>query len=455
MRKIIVALCLLSVFIFVSLTHASAPKTNINNHDHINTRLFIVLANNETNITNASIMPLVKIELKNGTILNLTTIDDMLYLFYNGSLDVGSVENINMTTIDEYIAYLNASKSGESINVTYYFSYKLFYSKLESKIEKYNGSIVPVDADDFINNSHGAKYTKAIIGIVHNINTTSPIDGVSNILELDYDLFIFVYVNCSDIDIMNLEADIQSVIGENNQSILPVIIDISNSYNFTNVNSSLSNAVYIHDNQTYIYNASEPSTYLEFTTSNNSKIPLVIIIDRNGIIWWKNYGFEGIPELELYVDMYLNESLRSLPVYPILDVIPDEPTVNKTCSIYVVLGFGFGNITSLKLYYELLDEENETITYSSEPVEVSLDTLSYELSKINSSARWLVVNATVWSEFGVYKSKRYIYKIYVPKKPEMEIPSWVWKLVASIIIVVIVISLGIRLYRKYFRASKK
>jgi len=411
---------------------------------------------NATNVTNVSIMPFGRIILKNGTYINVSTMDELFYLIYNGSINVEDIEQVNVSTISDYLEYMDSimANESESINLTYYPLHRVFLSRLEKKLENYSGLIVPVNAEDYIYDEYGSKYPKSFYGVIPCLNISNG-DGDINVLDEGYRLYLIVYANLSYMnDVLGIEEMLNSIIEIDAESIFSLIVDISNTYNNSNEQEN-TNIMIVNDNVTYIYNRSSNGTLYEFTTINNTFLPLVVIIDDQGVIWWKHYGLENLDELKIYVSMYLKEGFLSIPKYPVLDIIPDEPQVNKTCDVYVILGYGFGNISEIKLYYELRDENNDTITYCAEPIDVPTDKFMCELPKINSTARWLVLNATVRSEFGDYKSKMYIYKIIVPKKKEKEIPEWVWKLVATIIIVVIGISLCIRLYRRYVKLPKK
>ncbi len=408
-----------------------------------------VRADNTTeNITNITAYPLVRMMLSDNSTLNFTSIDSLLYAIYNGSININEIVQINMTTIDQYTKYLNESTENETqeYNITYYPAYRLFFSRLLKPIANYSGEIVPVDTEAFIYNRYGEKYPRnPLYGYIGCFNVTYG-EEEENILENDYDIFVLVYINITGADVVrDVEGALKQLKSAVSGNVLPIIIDTSNSFDYTNYSKEIDDLIIIHDNQTLISNSTN-GTYMEFTTEPIPAIPLVIILDGTGLIWWKSFGLENIDELSTYINMYIDDRERSLPLYPILDVYPREPKANETCTIFIVLGDGFGEILEATLYYETLDSNNETINRKT--VDVSTDTLSYTVH-LDSSARWIVLNATITSEFGKVKSDRFIYKVQYEKKKKV-IPSWFWSLLATVIVVVILGAVAIKIYRKYF-----
>ncbi|MEX0568301.1 MAG: hypothetical protein Q6363_003960 [Candidatus Njordarchaeota archaeon] len=404
---------------------------------------------------NVSEVPIVKVVLSNGSCLNFSSVDDVLYMVYNGTVSISDIQQINMSDIDSYLGYIDAIKNNESANLTYIPSRKMFFSKLESSINEYNGSIVPVSEIDYVYDKYGPKFSRHILYgsitkfEVYDFGNNRTLDILS---DLDYDLYIVAYFNGSDnYTVQNALENINVIIG-NNSNVAVVFVDVSNSANITEYNTT-SNILFTYDNKTRIDNGTFTGTFVEFITKDNFSLslPLIIVMDENGWIWWKDFGFDSASELSKYVSMYIEKGMQSMPVYPILDIAPIKPHADEPCDVYVIIGQGFGEILDIKLSYEILNANNETIKRSSTPLDVDLSTLSCEIEKLDKDARWLTINASIVSEFGEYKSDKYVFRVEYSKPPEKTIPEIFWQILFVVSVLIVVIVVGTKLYRKYFK----
>lgn len=402
---------------------------------------------------NVSEIAIAKVILNNGSCLNFSSVDDVLYMIYNGTLSLDDIKQLNMTTIDEYMNYIDALNNGnKSINITYIASRKLFFSEVEGHLEKYNGTIVPVSEDDYLYYKHGVRFPRNLLyGSVDKFEIYDFRNNETlNIFSLNYNLFILVYINGSDnYTVQSVLENINAII-RNHSDVSTILIDISNSMNISEYNLT-ENIILTYDNKTTMNNITSNGTLTEFIVGRNfsNNLPLVIILDHDGWIWWKDIGFTSIPELSLYISMYLEDGVQSLPVYPILDIAPIKPHAGESCDVYIIVGQGFGDILSVKLFYEIRDAENKTITRSSQPVSVDLSTLSYRI-ELDENARWLILNATVISEFGEYSSQKYVFKVEYTERPPKKIPEIVWQILFAVIVVISVIIVSLKIYRKYY-----
>ena len=94
-----------------------------------------IATDNETNnvtanVSNVTFYPLMEMVLNDNSTLNFTSIDGALYNIYNGSVDIREVKQINMTTIDQYIDYLNATIRNESLELNLTFIHHASFSFL-------------------------------------------------------------------------------------------------------------------------------------------------------------------------------------------------------------------------------------------------------------------------------------------------------------------------------------
>ena len=400
----------------------------------------------ETQDPDASSVPIIMVSLRNGSRLNFTTVDDALRTIY-GILGPENVSSINATTWDEYLLVLN----GSSKNLTYYPATRLFFSKLTKQPKNYTGRIIPVRASDYLYDYYGSKYPRTLYGLVGTLSIREGIGNNTttlNVLDMSYDFYMLLYANCSDnLTIRGIEAAL-SILSKYNDSLLPIIVDTSNMVNASEINISW--GLIVRDNDTLINGRN--STFRWFVMDENFSVfvPLVIVLDSKGRIWWKNFGLANIEELGVYMEMYMDSGVRSLPVYPILDVVPRKPQAGLPCRVYIIVGYGFGNITSVLLSYRILNKNNDTIRYSPEPIEVPKDTLTYEISTLENESRWLVLNATIVSEYGIFRTPPHAYRVEYKKPPGRVIPLWVKRLAVIGVLMLVFLVVAIRIYRKYF-----
>jgi len=405
--------------------------------------------------------PIVIIELKNGTLLNFSSIDSALIQIYSGNISMGDVKEINVTVFQQYIDYLDNRTESPS----YIPALKVFYEKISPELrgeyKNYSGQIIPVSDGDYILNTYGENYPRIpLYGVLPYLNVTlknanSNATEERNILEEEADIFMLIYARIELNETLDLLVNYtQKIMQTSGENLYVVIVDVSNSFNISayTYNKTLPDTIIVWDNQTKTI-MSPNGSFNTFVVNGTYDIPLIVILDRNGVIWFKTLGLFDIDQLSTYINMYIREGIRSLPVYPILAVVPKDPFAGKPCKIYILLGLGFGNITEAKLSYELLDANNKTIYRTSKPVEVSPDTLTYTIERLDNRTRWLVLNATVISEYGVSASGIFIYKVQYERKKEENPLEKLLPIIYSIIALIVILGVSIKIYRKYFKSS--
>ncbi len=453
MRGTLVFPILLLTLIFVGLIHPF--QTRSLNGFRIDKEIIVFAEDEASNVTK---LPMIIIELENGSLVNFSSVDEALIQIYGGKLVLDAIKNVNISLFEEYGAYIK----NETESISYVPALKVFYQKLSPELlkeyENYTGQIVPVSEGDYIFNRYGDNYPRiALYGKIpyFNItvlNTTSNTTEEQNILKAGPEIFLLIYARIETNETLNVILNYTRSITERFEGeVYALVIDITNSFNISSysLEETFPNGLIMWDNYTETI-VGMNGTFEAFTINCTYDIPLIVILDSDGLIWFKTLGLFDADQLATYISMYINKGAESLPLYPILAVVPKDPYAGKSCKVYIIVGFGFGNITEAKLSYSLLDANNKTIYRTSKPISVSPDTLTYTIESLDNRTRWITLNATIVTTYGVFRSEVFVYQVQYEEKKERGPIEEILPIVYAVIALIVILGISIKVYRKYF-----
>ncbi|MCR8472176.1 MAG: hypothetical protein QW819_01435 [Candidatus Korarchaeota archaeon] len=454
---------LLRTLILILLVLNAVPMIRINETIVVDSDKGVsILASNKTD--NVTRLPIAIISLENGSLINCSSVDEALRQIYSGIIPANAIRSVNISLFGNYYEYL----SNKSSSVEYTCALKVFFQKLTPELSKvysnYSGQIVPVSDKEYLNLVYGSYFPRiALYGRISyfNITTFDPSNNttlIRNILEgADSRIFLLIYARIEVDETLDIILNYaQSLIERFKSDIHTLVIDTTNSFNISKYLSNKTlpkNVSIVWDNQTIVLAGKNGSLEI-FTVNSTNAEPLIILLDSSGLVWFKTYGIVPSTELMIYISMYLEKGVFSLPIYPILAVVAKDPYAGKPCKVYVIPGTGFGNITEVKLSYALLDSENKTIYRTSKPISISPISLSYTIESLDNRTRWILVNATIFSTYGSYSSEIFAYRVMYKEEKEVSPIELVAPIIYAIISLVVIFGIALRVYRKYFKIKK-
>lgn len=400
-------------------------------------------------------LPIMRAWLDNGTVVNFSSVDEFLDLLYSGGINYDDIVNISVLTIDEYEEYLNENESIE--NITYHNAVSMFYVNMDEQPENYTGFVIPVNVSEYLYDSRVSRKLSRLLayGKIQSFTIKYFSNNETVMKEFigsEYDLIMALYMPVESEDVLNSTVEyLKSLVNESSGKIALVIINTEKNISVMQWNFSTYGDLYLIDDANSTLNDGTNGTYEVFMGINETIVlPLLVIFDDSGLIWYKYVGLPNVDELSVYVSMYLSGRSHSVSIYPILDIVAEEPMADKPCKIIIVVGEGFGEIINITLDYVVLNSVNKTL-YKAQNVVVSTETYSYVTQKLDKDAKYLLINATIYSKYGKFSTDTYVFTVKPVKEETPGFPEWVYEAIIWLIVLIIFAIVAGVLYKKYFK----
>jgi len=406
---------------------------------------------------NISEIALVKIFLKNGSILNYTTLDDAVEDFYeeviNGRLSTSDILNISVMRFQDYLAIL---QNNTSLNQTEYFpGYKLFFSILANS-DKYNysGSIVAVDGREFLYNTYGDRLTKCFMyGRLSDLKIID-VSGEEVAIQ-DDELVILSYINTNDTVLSKKVTSELNKTATINPDVKIIIIDVANRLNeSSSYVKNYKNLYFSNDFNTSI----KSNTTGSFNSFGFIVTPSYVYVKGDLYVVRKSMGYEQADLINQYINV-LARGDKGLFSYIINDVLANNLVEGEKANINVRIDDGFSNVT-LGINYVIINKNNETLDSGKiEKLVQKSGWVSFKIDLPNASYA-LILTISTYSDELSGSSIVVSFTIKEKEKKERE-PGLPWDLITGIILLlVLIIAIGSYAYRyttkeKYKKVRRK
>ncbi len=349
----------------------------------------------EEDSLNASNVSLVKIFLKNGSIINYTNVDDAIRDFYKAIISNGfslsDILNISVMRFQDYLAVL---QNETYLNQTTYVpAYRLFFSILTNpSTYNYTGTIIPVNGYEFLYNTYGGKLTKCFM--YGRLSSLRIIDVYGNEITMgDAKLALISYINATDTTLSSSVLDELNKTVAENSDIKVIVIDIANTLNKSAQYVQIYNKMYFAND----FNTSiESNVNGTFSSFGFIATPAYVYIKNDLYVVRKSIGYEKASLMNQYIRV-LTKSDNGLFSYIINDVSASNLVEGEKADIYIKVGDGFGNAT-LSVDYRILDENNNTLDSDTVNKEIQYNEwINFKIDLPNKS-RTLILSVSVYSD---------------------------------------------------------
>lgn len=455
MKKIASMLLILVIILSNSFYANSNMYAKVNKEKDNKERISIIVRQENQSIT--SEIALIKIFLKNGSVLNYTTLDDAVRDFYEGivsnRISASDILNVSLIYFRDYLAMLQNNMSLNQLE--YVPGYRFFFSILvNSGKYNYSGSIIAVNGQEFLYNTYGDKLTKCFMyGRLNNLKIID-VRG-EEVLVKDSDLVILSYINTNN-SILS-----EKVIRELNEtlSINPnikiIVIDIANKLNESSEYvKNYRNLYFSNDFNTSI----ETNTTGSFNSFGFVVTPSYVYIKGSLYVVRKAMGYEQADLITQYVSV-LSKGDRGLFSYIINNVIASNLIEGEKADISIRIDDGFSNVT-LHINYAILNKNNETLDTGeiNKPIQKS-GWVNFRVNLPNTSYI-LILSIATYSDVlpGSSIKTSFIIKEREEEKHRQEFP---WDLITGIfLLLVFIIMVGSYAYnytmkKRYKRVRRK
>lgn len=344
--------------------------------------------------------------------------------------------------------------------------YKLFFSKMRDSHPNfttlYNGSLVPVNAKEYLDRTYGEQYSKTFLyGSIPLPNVTSIDNETKNATYFTGNENLLLYINSSNKEITQnilqtakkvkkaTDANILAIDTNNNETLLQDLQD--------DLNISFPMAL---DSNTSLPGLCTNNTSSVFGTRGG--FPLLIFLHApkesgSGLIWRKAIGWESSDKIIAYIEAFTKgienkENKIGTNVYPIWGISAENLEPGKIANITVNLGEGTGKIKA-KMNYTFFDKNEKVILKRSNRSVTRRDSKlkgSIIVPEKEKGPKKLTVTVHVKSHgVSLWRTKSFTIEL---EKKEKEKP---WGVYAGITIAFIILIIGVLLNRKMGKEKTK